>query len=150
MGSISSAIVGYSILLTDVSGAVKIFATCLITGGLYPSVTLLVTWLAVNTAGFTKRGTTWAMAEIGGQCLTIGATHAYNKPPRQIQGHALVLSLLILALLSTIFLRCWLSHCNAKKEQIEQDYQSRGELHPHRIRSLEDENDQHQYFRYIL
>lgn len=150
IGSLTSAIIGYAILLTDVSYGVKIFATCLITGGLYPSVTLLVTWLSINTTGFTKRGTTWAMAEIGGQCMTIGVTHAYNRPPRQLQGHAVVLGLLCLALLNAVFLRFWLARCNSQKEQIAHEYDARGEAHPHRVRSLEDENDQHQYFRYIL
>ncbi len=62
-------------LLTVHSVPVLVFATCLITAGLYPSVILLTTWLGVNTAGFTKRGTTWAMAEIFGQCFSIMGTH---------------------------------------------------------------------------
>lgn len=150
MGTLSSAIIGFILLLTDASKPVKIFATCLITGGLYPSVLLSMTWISINTTGFTKRGSTWAMAEISGQCMTIGATHAYNKPPRQTQGHSLVLALMVLALISVISLRWWLNRCNAEKDRIEEEYQARGERHPHQFKSLEDENDQHQYFRYIL
>ena len=86
VGTISTAIVGYIIVMTDVSNPVKIFATCLITSGLYPSVILLVPWLSINTAGFTKRGTTWAMAEIGGQCLSIMGTHVYDDPPAYHSG----------------------------------------------------------------
>ena len=66
MLSLSVACIGYIILLTVYSVPVLVFATCLVTAGLYPSVILLATWLGINTADFTKRGTIWAMAEIFG------------------------------------------------------------------------------------
>lgn len=150
IGTISSAIIGFIIILTDVSNPVKIFATCLITSGLYPSVILLVTWLSINTAGFTKRGTTWAMAEIGGQCLSIMGTHVYDNPPRYIKGHSVILGLLCASLLSVIALMLWMQRCNMEKDRIESEYHERGEQHPHALRSLEQECDQHQFFRYIL
>jgi sugar phosphate permease len=148
--TLTSAIVGYAVLLTNVSDVAKIVATCLITSGLYPSVILLITWLSINTAGFTKRGTTWAMAEIGGQCMSIMGTHVYVDPPRYIQGHSVVLAFMCSALLAVVFAMLWMRHCNRQKDKIEEEYRSRGEQHPHWQQSLEEVQDQHVSFRYIL
>ena len=150
IGTLSVACIGYIILLTNVSVRVKIFATCLVTSGLYPSVILLVAWLGMNTAGFTKRGTTWAMAEISGQCFSIMGTHVYTDPPRYIKGHSVVLGLMLFALLNAVALLLWMKHLNQKKERVDNEYRERGELHPHLSRSLEEEYDFHQSFRYIL
>lgn len=150
IATLTSAIIGYIILLNNVSNVAGIVATCLITSGLYPSVILLVTWLSINTAGFTKRGTTWAMAEIGGQCLSIMGTHVYTDPPRYIQGHSVLLAFMCTALLAVIGNMYWMRRCNFGKDRIEDDYRARGELHPHYEMSLEEVQDQHISFRYIL
>jgi hypothetical protein len=63
--------VEYVLLLTVDSITAKMAATCFGTSGLYPGVTVLVTWLGINTRGFMKRGTTWALAEVVGQCFEI-------------------------------------------------------------------------------
>jgi hypothetical protein len=56
----------YILLLTVSSVTAKMAATCLVASDLYPGVIVLATWLGINTGGFTKRGTTWAMAEAVG------------------------------------------------------------------------------------
>lgn len=150
LGCVGTVIVGYIILLTDASVPVKIFATCLLTSGLYPSVTLLTSWLSINTGGYTKRAATWAMAEICGQSFSIMGTHVYTDPPRYIQGHSVVLAFTSFAFLNVAALWLWLRHCNKRKERIEEEYRLQGQVHPHASRSLEEEYDQHQNFRYIL
>ena len=147
---LSLTVIGYIILLTQTSVKVKVFATCLITSGLYPSVILITTWVSVNTAGFTKRGTTWALAEVSGQSFSIMGTHIYDHPPRFIKGHSIVLAFIVLAILSAIGLVLWMNHTNKKRDEIERDFQERGEVHPHASRSLEEEFDYHISFRYIL
>ena len=146
----TTAIIGYIILLTNASNITKIVATCLITSGLYPSVILLITWLSINTGGFTKRGTTWAMAEIGGQCMSIMGTHVYTDPPRYIQGHSVLLAFMCTALMAVIFAMVWMRRCNLQKDKIEEEYRAKGERHPHWEMSLEEVQDQHVSFRYIL
>ena len=148
--TLSVACVGYIILLTVYSVPVLVFATCLITAGLYPSVILLTTWLGVNIAGFTKRGTTWAMAEIFGQSFSIMGTHIYTKPPRFVKGHAIVLGFLLFGAICTATLTCLMRYLNKHKEAELQRYASRGEPHPHLERSLEEAGDDHLSFRYIL
>ena len=150
IGSMSFSCIGYIILLTNASVRVKVFATCLVTSGLYPSVILIVAWLASNTAGFTKRGTTWAMAEISGQSFSIMGTHVYTNPPRFIKGHSIVLAFMVFAVLNATALLFWMNHLNKKKERVDADYRERNEIHPHTSRSLEEEYDYHHSFRYIL
>jgi hypothetical protein len=144
------ACLGYVILLTNTSVHVKVFATCLVTSGLYPSVVLTAAWVGMNNGGFTKRATTWAIAEISGQCFSIMGTHVYTDPPRYIKGHSVLLGLMALAVLNTVGLLLWMNHLNQKKDRLQSEYQERNELHPHESKSLEEEYDYHINFRYIL
>lgn len=148
--ALSMSCVGYIIILSVNSIPAKVFATCLITSGLYPCVILLVTWLGINTAGFTKRGTTWAMAEIFGQCFSIMGSHVFTDPPRYIKGNSIVLGFLVMGIASSVVLIVYMNYLNKKKEAEMQEYLSRGETHPHTGRSLEEESDYHVAFRYIL
>ena len=151
IGTLSAVAVGYIILMAVVSNTgAKIFAACLITSGLYPSVVFLASWLGVNTGGFTKRGTTWALAEIFGQCFSIMGTHIYDSPPRFIKGHAIILGFIFLGIINSCILIWWMKRENARRDAIEKDYRDRGEAHPHASKSLEEVQDFHISFRYIL
>ncbi|KAJ9136537.1 MFS general substrate transporter [Coniochaeta hoffmannii] len=55
---LTSALIGYIMLLTAKTTVVKMVATCFVVGGIYPGVLLSTVWLGINTAGFTKRVTT--------------------------------------------------------------------------------------------
>ena len=77
-------------------------------------------------------------------------TRVYVDPPRYIQGHSVVLAFVCWALLNVIALLFWMKHMNQKKDRVDAEYRERNELHPHASRTLEQEYDQHQSFRYIL
>ena len=147
---ISISCVGYIILVVVSSIPVKIFGTCLVVSGLYPSVVLGATWLGINTGGFTKRGTTWAITEIFGQCFSIIGTHIYTDPPRYIKGHSVLLGFLAFSLLNIVMLYFWMRHLNFQKEKALRDYLDRGEVHPDTSKSLEDVHDHHIAFQYTL
>lgn len=142
--------IGYILLLTVDSVTIKMVATCFVTSGLYPGVIVLVTWLGINTGGFTKRGTTWAMAEVVGQCFGIMGTNVYADPPKYIKGHSIVLAFMVLALCNAAGLIFWMRYSNKKKDRVEREFAERGDVHPHVSRSLEEEYDYHVSFRYIL
>ena len=150
IGCLSVTCIGYILLLSNVNGKAKMVAACMITAGLYPTVVLTVTWLGINTGGFTKRGTTWAMGEVFGQCFSIMGQKMYNTPPRYIKGHAIALGFMVLSMLSALVLIFWMKHLNAKRDRILAEYAARGETHPHTNMSLEEEYDFHINFRYIL
>lgn len=74
VASLSVASLGYIIILINVSIQMKVFATCLVTSGLYPSVVLVAIWVGMDNGGFMKRAATWALAEISGQSFSILGT----------------------------------------------------------------------------
>jgi hypothetical protein len=124
--------------------------TCFIAAGLYSSIVLAVTWLGINTGGFTKRGTVWALAEIVAQLTSIMGSNVYTDGPRYIKGHSIVLAFHLLAIANAVALIIWMKRVNIQKDRILADYAARGDAHPHIGRSLEDEFDGHVNFRYII
>ena len=149
-GSFTTSCVGYILLITVDSIPVKLFATCLVTAGVYPAVILTVAWLGINTGGYTKRGTVWAMCEVFGQCFSILGSHIYTDAPRFVKGHAVVLAFLLWGLLNTVMAYCWMKRLNGEKERTLREFEEREELHPHVGKSLEEVYDLHVAFRYIL
>lgn len=100
--------------------------------------------------GFTKRAGTWALAEIFGQCFSIMGTHIYDGPPRFIKGHAIVLGFLVWGIIASTILLFMMSRENKIKDAKVQEYRDRGEVHPDASKSLEEMQDEHILFRYIL
>ncbi|KAF2168681.1 hypothetical protein M409DRAFT_36326 [Zasmidium cellare ATCC 36951] len=150
LGTILVTCTGYIILLCEVSVAAKIVACCIAASGLYPSVILMQAWIVGNMAGYTKRATSWAMAEIFGQCFGVLASHVYTTPPRFIKGHAIVLGLLLYAAVMTVALMWWMMRANKKKQEEILRYESEGMVHPHKLKSLEEVQDFHIDFKYII
>jgi hypothetical protein len=142
--------IGYAMLLGVKSTAAKVVATCFITSGMYPAVVLFLTWLAINTGGFTKRATTWAIAEVFGQLFSIMGANIYDNGPRYVKGHATAMAFSFFCLFIAAALMVVFSRLNKKRDRILEDYARRGEIHPHMNRSLEDEQDFHINFRYTL
>ncbi|EPS45768.1 hypothetical protein H072_137 [Dactylellina haptotyla CBS 200.50] len=150
IGGLVFACIGYIILLTTAPVGAKMMATCFITSGLYTCIVLTVTWLGINTGGFTKRGFTWGVAEVFAQVFSIMGTKLYKYPPRYLQGHSIMLAFLLFATLNGALLWWWMAYCNKKKDRILEEYASRNEVHPHAEKSLEEVYDYHIYFRYTL
>ena len=141
---------GYIILITATSIPVLVFATCLVISGIYPAIILTFSWANVNSCGYTKRATTWAVASGLAQCFSIISAQVYTDPPRFPKGHGVMLGFLGWSLANTVAVYIWMRWKNEKKDKITQQYLERGEIHPHTGRSLEDEGDAHIEFRYYL
>lgn len=77
-------------------------------------------------------------------------THVYDTPPKFIKGHAIVLGFLLTAIITVCLLMWWMHRENKRKDAELREYEERGEIHPHRGRSLEEEHDYHIDFRYVL
>ncbi|KFY91883.1 hypothetical protein V500_04415 [Pseudogymnoascus sp. VKM F-4518 (FW-2643)] len=130
LGSFIVGCIGFILLLAVHNKPVDIFATCLITASCYTCILLVPVWLNINTVGFTKRGTTWALAEIFGLTWSIMGTRIYNTPPLYIKGHAVVLSLNFLACFAVFTAYIYMRRMNKEKERLETEYANRGEVHP--------------------
>ncbi|OQV02109.1 hypothetical protein CLAIMM_07359 [Cladophialophora immunda] len=148
-GFLVSAI-GYIMLLTVKPTSVKILAACFITSGMYPSTVLMVAWLVINTGGFTKRASVWALAEVFSQCFSIMGANIYVNGPRYIKGHSVVLAFLVTAMATVVALSLTYRHLNKKRDRILEEYAQRGEIHPHMNKSLEELHDFHVNFRYTF
>lgn len=142
--------IGYIMLLTVKPTSVKIVATCFIAGGMYPSTVLMVAWLAINTGGFTKRASVWALAEVFSQCFSIMGANIYVNGPKYVKGHSVVLALLVLAMIVVVVLMVTFQYLNKARDRVLAEYAARDEVHPHANRSLEQEHDFHINFRYTL
>ncbi len=136
--------------MTSHNVKVKIFGTCLITSGIFPSVTMLGAWSNINVGGFTKRAVTWGIAEVVGQCFAILASHIYTDPPQYIQGHAIVLSFQLVALSAAIANWFWMRRLNRIKSEEAQRHRDAGTVHPEAHKTLEEVYDYHPAFFYIL
>jgi hypothetical protein len=143
-------VIGYAILISVSSVPVKIFATSLVASGMYPGVILLMTWIAINSGGFTKRAASWSMPEVVGQCFSIMGTHIYDNPPRFVKGHSVILGILVVGIISTSYIWWWMRRQNMLKDQTAQEYADRAEVNPDASKSLEDICDFHPNFRYII
>lgn len=142
--------IGYIMLLTVQPTAAKIVATCFIASGMYPATVLMVAWLAINTGGFTKRASVWALAEVFSQCFSIMGANIYVDGPKYVKGHSVVLGFLVLAMLVVITLMIVYHQLNKKRDQILEDFAQRNEIHPGISKTLEDVHDFHINFRYTL
>jgi hypothetical protein len=146
------ACLGFILLICTTNTIARIIATCLVTSGAYGCIILVPVWIAINTGGYTKRSATWALAEASGLSFSIMGTRVYTDPPRFIKGHSIVLAVTAAAATSTMINYFWMRSQNRKKEAIEKEYTERNEIHPHIATNatLEDLQDQHISFRYIL
>lgn len=150
IAGLTSALIGYILLLTAKTTVVKVVATCFVVGGIYPGVLLSIVWLGINTAGFTKRATTWAMAEIGAQVFSIVGTNVYKSAgPTYAKGHWVNVGFMIVGIVAASALMWWYSYSNKKRNRILAEHEARGQTHPHIGRSLEELYDLHINFRYV-
>jgi hypothetical protein len=149
MGLLCISLTGYIILIAVHNVKVKIFATCLITMGTFPSVTMGGTWVQINTGGYTKRASTWGFCEIFAQCFSILGAHIYTDPPQFIKGHFIVLAFDLLSLASVVGLWVYMRMLNRQRDRTAENHESSGTIHPDFHRSLEEVQDNHPSFRYI-
>jgi hypothetical protein len=144
------AVTGFILLLATTSKVPLIVGTCLVAMGSYPNVVLGASWISNTHAGYTKRATAWAVAQVFIQCWSIIGTQVYTKPPRFFQGHGTLLGFFALGSASVVACYWIMKKENKKRDALTEEYKARGEIHPGSEESLEDVCDAHVDFRYIL
>ena len=84
--------------------------------------------------------------------FSIMGTRIYTNPPRFFKGHSIVLAFNVIAGIGTLLNAFWMRRENRRKDCIEHEYAERNLLHPHIVdnATLEDVQDQHISFRYIV
>ncbi|KAN0119246.1 MFS general substrate transporter [Hyaloscypha variabilis] len=83
--------IGLIVLLTvKHSNAGRYVAICMASAGMYPSVMIIITWLAVNTRNYTHRATGSAVTNMVAQSVVAAAVQAFNQPPYYFKGLKLI------------------------------------------------------------
>lgn len=143
-------VTGVILLMATTHRVSLIVGTCLVASGTYSQTILGATWVMTTYGGYTKRSTAWAMAQISIQCFSILGTKIYNTPPRFLKGHAILIGVQALGLASGLAKYWIMRRSNRRKDAEKLEYESRGEPVPGIERSLEELNDKHPAFRYVL
>ncbi|KAJ5587978.1 major facilitator superfamily domain-containing protein [Penicillium hispanicum] len=143
-------LIGYIMLLTSTTKAVLIVGCSFVAAGAYPAVVLSSAWVLISHAGFTKRATAWAIAQIFIQCYSIISTQVYVDPPRFFEGHGTLLGLNALGVVGVVITMWMFSHENKRRDAVAAEFAARGELNPDSAKDYEELCDAHPDFRYTL
>ncbi|KIW93256.1 uncharacterized protein Z519_05861 [Cladophialophora bantiana CBS 173.52] len=144
------SVIGFIIILATTNKTALVAGCCFIAAGCYPAIVVCATWLVNSHAGYTKRCTAWAVAQVFTQSYSIIATQVYDNSPRYFKGHAVLLGLNLLGALSAAISYFLMKRENKKRDQIAQDLISRGEQDPDNSKTFEELCDYHPQFRYKI
>ncbi|KAH7134689.1 major facilitator superfamily domain-containing protein [Dactylonectria estremocensis] len=143
-GAIS--VVGYGILLADVSSGAHYFGCFLVAGGLYVVVGLPLAWLPTNSPRYGKRTTGTGMQLTWGNAAGIMSAFIYpvKDKPRYVRGHAVTLSMVGLGTVIYAFLWFWYRRENQRRAAGEMKEKYRG-MAEEELVELGDESPHYRY-----
>ena len=143
------AIAGFIVLIAQTNPAVGIFASSLVTAGVYPGVVIVSGWIPSSNAGYTKRATAMWVTQIFCQAFSVMTSKIYDKPPRFFKGHGVLLGLMVFTFADIILLTYLMRRHNQKKDAVAAEWEARGETNPNEGKSLEELLDGHPSYRYM-
>jgi hypothetical protein len=81
------SLIGLIVLLTvKHSNTGRYVTICMAAAGMYPSVMIIITWLAVNTRNYTHRAIGSAVTNMVAQSVVAAAVQAFNQPHYYFKG----------------------------------------------------------------
>ncbi|KAF2158851.1 hypothetical protein M409DRAFT_71412 [Zasmidium cellare ATCC 36951] len=146
---ISVSIVGYVILLSTTLPTALVAGCCFVASGAYSGLVLSATFIVVNHAGYTKRASALAIAQILAQLCSIMSTQIYTHPPHFYLGHGIILGFNVVGLLCVVVMYIIMSRANRQREMTLAEGMGRGDI-PGSDASFEDLCDYHPQFRYSV
>ncbi|KAJ2162568.1 hypothetical protein GGF46_000571 [Coemansia sp. RSA 552] len=150
-GSAGFACLGYILLISSSNIKANYAGACFVAMGIYPIIPLVLSWVANNHVGHTKRAVSIAMINMFGQCFATVGTQIYKSPtaPRFFMGYGVCLAftvvMVVVSLGLTVFLRRENSYRDAK-------YGAPVPLSPAEQQAAIDDGiyDKHPSFRYFI
>ncbi|KAK4233802.1 major facilitator superfamily domain-containing protein [Achaetomium macrosporum] len=122
------SIVGYAMLVSDLSSGAHYAGCFLVAMGLYVCVGLPLAWLPTNCPRYGKRTTATGLQLTIGNCSGIMASFLYppGQGPRYIRGHAVTMAMVAWACL--VFVVLWFSYARANATRLkgEEDHKVEG------------------------
>ena len=115
----SVSLVGLVILRTVLENHVaRYVGICLAAIGMYPSVMIITTWLAINVRNYTHRATASAVTNMVAQAVVACAVLAFTDGPFYIKGLTLSLTFVTLMIPVAAFGIFYVKWVNRKKQQL--------------------------------
>ena len=140
------SLLGYALLIGVTNNKARFAATCIIAFGLYSTIVLQLTWLAMVTAGYTNRGASLAFNNIFSQLFAMAGNQAYLDPPYYRTGNSAALGMIAGAIIMSLALRWYYSFLNEQKRR-DQGKPENVEL---RLKSLDELGAKHPDFFYTI
>ncbi|KAF7172483.1 hypothetical protein CNMCM6106_006673 [Aspergillus hiratsukae] len=115
--------IGYVLLATCTSVALRYFGIFLAAGGIFPAISNILPWVLNNQGTDTKRGVGIALLQMVGQCGPILGTRMYptSDAPRYITGQWVCASFMFFTTFLAFGLRTYLSWLNAQADKCERE-----------------------------
>ncbi|KAF2144653.1 uncharacterized protein K452DRAFT_325167 [Aplosporella prunicola CBS 121167] len=122
------AIVGYAMLLSDISSGAHYAGCFLVAMGLYVHVGLPLAWLPANNPRYAKRTTGTALQLSLGNCAGLMSSFLYPKAegPRYTRGLAVTLAMVGMACVCYAFMWWWYAKANERRAAGKEDYKVEG------------------------
>ena len=118
MALASVSMIGLIILITVFKNhSVRYAGICLAAMGMYPSVMIIVTWVAINTRNYTARATASAVTNIVAQSIVAGVVNAFNTPPLYLTGLRIMITFVALMIPTAAFGSLYVKWLNKKKTE---------------------------------
>ncbi|KAI8324881.1 MFS general substrate transporter [Martensiomyces pterosporus] len=116
--SASVACLGYILLISSSNIHANYAGACFVAMGLYPVVPLMLSWVANNNVGHTKRAVSVAMLNTFGQCFATVGTQIYKTQtaPRFFMGYGVCLAFTVVMIVFSLVLSLLLKRENARRD----------------------------------
>jgi hypothetical protein len=116
----ASSTIGLIILIAvKTNHAARYAGICLAAMGMYPSVMIITTWLAINTRNYTHRATGSAVTNMIAQSIVAGSVQAFTTPPYYFVGLKLALAFTAAMVPVAAFGSLYVTWVNRKKDDHE-------------------------------
>lgn len=120
VGGCGLAIIGYILLLSDLTVGVQYLGTFFVSAGIFPAAALICTWVASNVSGQVKRCVATAVQISLGDIGAVVGCQLYrpDEVPRYPLGHGFALGFIVLSLVTTLLLWWILARENRRRNNI--------------------------------
>ncbi|KAI9708444.1 MAG: hypothetical protein M1820_003904 [Bogoriella megaspora] len=141
------SIVGYAVLMSDVSSGAHYAGCFLVALGLYVCVGIPLAWNPSNLPRYGKRTTATGMQLTIGNCSGIMAPFLYptNEGPRYVKGHAVTMAMVAVSCLADFVLWAYYKRENAKRAKYVEKAEREQGLTESQVM---EKGDNSPYFRY--
>lgn len=115
---IPASIIGYIILLSTANSTVQMVGCCFVASGAYSGLVLVAAFIVINHAGYTKRASALAMAQILAQLASIMSTQIYTQPPHFYMGNGIILGFNVLGFACVVTMYLVMKKANGRREAL--------------------------------